>query len=104
MSAVWETELSSSDLKNGNLRFATSNLGLEPEFFGGTNKNEKAASRLTVQFSPGSISQQWIYGDKKIFANRNPHTTDFYARIGAKIGTRVRVIRTSHSNLLIERV
>lgn len=83
MALLWEYTLSASDVANGNIRFADSPLSLEPEFFGGTNAEEPAAKTLTVVFSPGSTSRQWLYGDKKIFANRNPHTKDFFAAIGA---------------------
>jgi hypothetical protein len=103
MSLVWETTLSKSDISNGNIRFASSTLDLEPEFFGGTNATEPAKSRLAVTFKPGSTTQQWLYGDKKIFSNRNPHTRDFFASIGAKAGSHIRITRTSSNALLIEK-
>ena len=103
MPLVWEYSLSQGDIQNGNIRFADSPLGLESEFFGGTSAKEPAPKTLTVVFSPGSTSRQWLYGDKKIFANRNPHTKDFFARIGAVAGTRIRVTRTSPNSLLIEK-
>jgi hypothetical protein len=103
MSLVWETVLSKSDVMNGNIRFSSSTLGLEPEYFGGTNANEPATSWLTVTFKPGFVSQQWLYGNKKIFAERDPQTKDFFAEIGAKAGTRIRVTRTSSKSLLIEK-
>ena len=102
MALVWEYTLSAGDVANGNIRFADSPLSLDAEFFGGTD--EPAAKTLTVVFSPGSTSRQWLYGDKKIFANRNPHTKDFLARIGAVAGSRIRITRTSHSSLLIDEV
>jgi len=103
MSLVWEYALSNGDVQNGNIRFTDSPLGLGSEYFGGTNANEPAAESLTVVFSPGSTSRQWLYGDKKIFANRNPHTKDFFARIGAVAGSRIRITRTSPNSLLIEK-
>jgi hypothetical protein len=103
MSLVWETTLSKSDVLNGNIRFATSTLGLEPEYFGGTNASEPATTWLTVTFKPGSVSQQWLYGNKKIFAERTHHTKAFFTSIGAKAGTRIRVTRTTPKSLLIEK-
>ena len=99
----WEYTLSAGDVANGNIRFAKSPLGIEAEFFGGTNNKEPAHSNLTVSFRPGSTTQQWLYGDKKIFTNRNPHTKDFFAAIGARSGTVIRITRTGKHFLVIEK-
>ena len=103
MALVWEYTLSEGDIKNGNIRFADSPLRLGSEYFGGKNAGEPAARTLTVVFSHGSTSTQWLYGDKKIFANRNPHSKDFFARIGAVAGGRIRITRTNPNSLLIEK-
>jgi hypothetical protein len=100
----WEYVLSDGDVKYGNISFTYSPLDVEDCFFGGTNKSESADQSLNVTFRPGSTSRQWLYGDKKIFANRNPHTKDFFAAIGAREGTTIRITQTSRSALLIEKV
>ena len=56
-----------------------------------------------MTFRPGSACEQWIYGDKKVFANRNPHTQDFFAAIGARAGTVLRVTPTGSNSLTIEK-
>ena len=103
MKQIWETELSRGDIANGNIRFASSTLTIEPEYFGGTNDKEPAAKRLQVQFGSSPPTAQWLYGDKKIFANRNPYTKDFFSRISATEGTRLRVTKTDPNFLHIEK-
>ena len=67
---------------------------VSPDVLGGTKSANSAQMSWTVTFDPGSTTQQFLYGDKWIFNNRNPSTKDFFAAIGAKTGTQLLVENT----------
>ncbi len=103
MAEVWNKTLTAGAIRNGNISFKKCPFAISPDFVGGTNSGEPALRSLTVKFIPGPVSQQWLYSDKMIFSNRNPTTKDFFARIGAKDGTVVRITKVSNDVLHIEK-
>jgi hypothetical protein len=96
-------ELSEPDLKNGYIRFLKAPFLFPKESVGGTNSKVTPSQSLDVTFVPGSTTKQFLYSDKKIFNNRNPATKDFFAAIGATIGTRILIERTGHSSISISK-
>ena len=103
MTEQWEKVLTSGAIKNGNISFKGCPFTIDPAFVGGTNASAPAARTITVTFKPGSVSQQWFDSDKMLFANRHPHTKDFFSRVGAREGMAIRITKTSQNSLLIEK-
>lgn len=104
MSNTWEMVLTTGAIRNGNISFKKCPFSINPAFVGGTNASAPAVREMTVRFIPGVTTKQWLYSDKMLFANRNPATKDFFARIGAKEGTVIRIRKVSEDTLEIEKV
>ena len=103
MSDAWEKVLTAGAIRNGNISFKKCPFSINLAFVGGTNANAPALREMTVRFIPGATTKQWLYSDKMLFANRNPSTKDFFARIGAREGTVIRIRKVSEDSLEIEK-